>query len=223
MMANEEPQIDVQEYILPGYINLLDSYFDLIRKQELMPSKGLTFTQILEPEWEEHLIVAVVDGLHRNRSTYIILDFDDYLIEREDHQEDFNKFFQNIWELTDPEFLYEKKDYLSRIERIMRRHSEADPERCPQLILKNLPPIAEMKMDTMERFRELLFRRMENSLPLYVFFREDYSQFLRDASRLPDIIWALDECTYPAERYLFHPYGLRYIALMNRRNIHPHY
>ncbi|MCD6217807.1 hypothetical protein J7L05_08095 [bacterium] len=222
-MSLFEPYIDVREYILPGYISLMDSYFDLLRKQELNPSKGLVFTQVLEDEWEDKLIVALVDGLHRNRSAYIILDFDDYIVERVEHQEDFNRFFQNIWELGEPDFEFEKKEYLERIERVMRRHAESDSERCTQLIVKNLPPIAEMDMETLEKFKELLFRRMENNLPLFLMFREDYSQLMRDSARLPDIIWALDECTYPAERYLFHPYGLRYIALMNRRRIHPYF
>ena len=220
-MSNLEPSIDAKQHILPGYISLLDSYFDLLRKQELKSSKGLAFTMVLEDEWQEKLVVAIVDGLHRNKATYMILEFDDYVLEREEHQEDFNKFFQNIWELGEPEFEFDKKDYLQRIERIMRRHPEADPERCTQLIVRNLPSIASMNLETLEKFKELLFRRMETSLPIYLIFNEDYSQFLRDASRVPDIIWAIDECTYSAERYLFHPYGLRYIALMNRRHFHP--
>lgn len=222
-MTKHEPFIDVRKHILPGYLNLLETYFDLMRKQELRISKGLCFTQILEREWEDELVVNIIAGLQRNKAAYILLDFDDYMADRSEHQQDFNNFFQNIWELSDPEFKQEKKAYLERIERIMRRHSEADPERCNQLILTNLPPIAEMSMDMMERFNELLFRRMENNLPLFIFFREDYSEFLREASRVAEIIWALDECTYPAERYLFHPYGLRYITLLNRRNVHPHY
>jgi hypothetical protein len=222
-MIPEEPLTDIRKHILPGYFNILVDYFDLLRKQELMISKGLCFTQVYEKYWEEELIVGIIDGLHRNKSTYMILNFDDFVMEREEHQEDFNKFFQNIWELSDPEFQYEKKDYLARIERIMRRHAEADPERCTQLILTNVPPLGEMNLETLEKFKDLLFRRMENNLSLFTFFSEDYSQLLRDAARIPDIIWALDECTYPAERYLFHPYGLRYIALMNRRHIHPHY
>jgi len=220
-MSNLVPSIDVKQHILPGYINLLESYFDLLRKQELKSSKGLAFTLVLEDEWEEKLVVAIIDGLHRNKAAYMILDFDDYILEREEHHEDFNRFFQNIWELGEPEFQFEKKDYLQRIERIMRRHPEADPERCTQLIIRNLPPLASMTLETLEKLKELLFRRMESNLPIYLIFKEDYSQFLRDASRVPDIIWAMDECTYPAERYLFHPYGLRYIALMNRRHFHP--
>lgn len=222
-MNSTKPFIDPKEQILPGYINLMDTYFELLKKQELNPAKGLVFTQVLEDEWEEHLIVGLVDGLHRNHAAYMILDFNDYRIEREEHQQDFNKFFQNIWEMTDPDFESERKEYLERIERIMRRSPEADPERCTQLIIKNLPPVASMDLVTLGKLNELLFRRMENSLPLFLMFREDYSQLLRDATRLPDIIWTLDECTYPAERYLFHPYGLRYIALLNRRQIHPYF
>jgi len=214
---------NISEHILPGYIGLMDSYFDLLRKGELTITRGLTFTQVPDREAEEKLVVSLVEKIRQAKSAYIMLEFGEYVTEREEHQEDFTRFFSNIWELNDPSFHEEQAQYLARIERIMRRHAESDPERCSQLILRNVPPIAEMDMRTMVKFKDLLFRRMENSLPLFIFLREDYSQFLRDASRLPDIIWALDECTYPAERYLFHPYGLRYIAFMNRRNIHPHY
>jgi hypothetical protein len=222
-MTEHDPDIDIDEQMLPGYLNLLNNYFELLRKQELSPSKGLSFTHVLNEDWEEELVVNVIDGLHRNKAAYMILDFNDYIHDREEHQDDFNRFFSNIWELNDPGFEMDNQKYLARIERIMRRSPEADPERCNQLILRNLPPLSDMKLEELEKLKELLFRRMENSLPLFIFFHEDFSQLLRKASRLPDIIWALFECTYCAEHYLFHPYGLRYIALMNRRHFHPFY
>ena len=222
-MNEKYPSIGIREQILPGYMNLTEDYFDLLKKGEISISRGLAFTQIEDPKWEEMLVVTIIEQLRRARSTYMMVNFEDYFIEHEQQQADFTRFFSNIWELQDPGFHIEKSKYLARIERIMRRSPEADPERCSQLILRNLPALASMGLDELEKLKDLLFYRMENSLPLYVFLKEDYSSFLREASRLPDIIWAIDECTYPAERYLFHPYGLRYIAFLNRRMVFPHF
>ena len=222
-MNEREPTIEIREQILPGYRNLTEDYFDLLKKGEITISRGLMFTQIADADWEETLVITIIEQLRRARSAYMMVNFEDYLVEHEKHQEDFTRFFANIWELSDPSFKTERSKYLARLERVMRHHPESDPERCSQLILRNLPTVASMTYIELEKLKDLLFMRMENSLPLFIFFKEDFSQFLRDASRMPDIIWAVDECTYPAERYLFHPYGLRYIALLNRRMVFPHF
>ena len=222
-MSEQKPIIEIREQILPGYLNLMEAYFELLRKGEISISRGLVFTQIAQSEWEDFLVVNIIEHLRRARSSYMMVNFEDYFIDHEKQQDDFTRFFSNIWELKDPNFQPEKKQYLARIERIMRRHPEADPERCSQLIMRNVPTLESMNLIELTKLKDLLFRRMENSLPVFIFFKEDYSDFLRSASRMPDIIWAIDECTYPAERYLFHPYGLRYIALLNRRSAFPHY
>lgn len=204
---------------LAGYRQLIEDYFLWRQRGELDPRRGLSFTCLPADEAVTgHLVAHLVEALRRHHQQYLLLDWQAPAGQAATDTVEFRQFFSRLWELQaaggDAE---ETQAYLERLQQVMRRSPEPDPATVPHLILHGLPPLAELGSDGLVRLQHLLSGRMEAGLPIFVFFRESGSELLCALQEASDCIWALEETAYPAEFYLFHPHGLRSVALRNRR------
>ena len=207
---------------LSGYRSLLDSYFDYLRKGELNPSRGLLFTSLPDRDVEQELMLYVVENLRKRRAPHVMVDWQEQHTDTTETEVEFRQFFGQLWELQQSGLTEEETQfYLDRLNRLMMRTKEQDPATVPYLVLYNLPPLAGMSIDMLDQLKRYLFVRMEANLPIFAFFQETYSELLLELQRCSDIIWSLDEASYPAEFYLMHPHGLRTILLQNRRKTLP--
>lgn len=203
---------------LAGYRTLIDSYFDLLRKGELNPARGLLFTRLPDPATEEELVTYLVDHLKRRKYGFRLIDWRARQAQGEESAGEFRQFFGRLWELQEGGMTEEEnRDYLDRLNTLMRRKTEPDESNTPYAILYNLPPVTAMDPEELDALRRFIGGRMEANLPVFACFQESYSDLLLALQPASEVIWSLDETAYPGEFYLMHPHGLRTILLQNRR------
>lgn len=207
-------------HLLAGYRQLIDDYFLYLQRGELISSRGLCFTRMAEASEadEEELIAHCIVQYRRQRVVPVLVDWSATLAEAINQGTEFRQFFGQLWELQAAGASEsEQQDYLNRLSSLMQKARDPEPADSPGVIIHHIGPVQEMSDAEMEQLSRLLAARMERALPVFIFFREDYSALLRHLQRASDIIWALDETSYAAEFYLAHPLGFGIVQAHNRR------
>jgi len=206
--------------LLAGYRQLLDDYFVFRHRGELNPDRGLCFTRLIDADepTEAELISHCVAHLRKLMMPPVLLDWSQTMASAQTQGTEFRQFFGQLWELQSQGGNEEEQQvYVERLNSLMQRIREPDPSQASALIVHGIGPIQEMSTEELSELGRLLSARMERSLPVFIFFRESYSDLLLALQRASDAIWALDETSYPAEFFLLHPHGFRVILEQNRR------